>query len=62
MTILAFLTNRIEKIKAVDCNIFSMGREGWRNYKYKEKNQYSILIRGEENRVFNIFTFLPFVA
>ena len=26
------------------------------------KFQYSILIMGEENRVFNIFTFLPFVA
>ncbi len=26
------------------------------------KNQYSILIRGEENCIFNIFTFLPFVS
>ncbi len=26
------------------------------------KFQYYILIRGEENHIFNIFTFLPFVA
>ncbi len=26
------------------------------------RNQYSILIRGEENRIIDIFTFLPFVA
>ncbi len=26
------------------------------------KNQYSILIRGEENHISNIFTFPPFVA
>ncbi len=26
------------------------------------KFQYSILIRGEENHVFNVFTFLPIVA
>ncbi len=25
-------------------------------------DQYSILIRGEKSRVFNIFTFVPFVA
>ena len=27
-----------------------------------KKNQSCILIRGDENRAFNIFTFLPFVA
>ncbi len=28
---------------------------------YAPKNQYFIFIRGEDNRVFNIFTFLLFV-
>ena len=29
---------------------------------FHRRNQYSLLIRGEENHIFNIFTFLPFVA
>ena len=44
-----FLIFVIEKMLIYERNVIS-------------KFQYSNLIRGEENHVFNIFTFLPFVA
>ncbi len=55
-------TLKLDTVKVTDRqNIYRIAFMYERNV-HRKNLKYSTLIRGEENRVFNIFTFLPFVA